>query len=100
VTSWGRFLRRHWLDELPGLWNWVRGYVKLAGIRPLSRHYFSLYSPELQQKRIRYKPGLIPPFYYDLPETPDEIQASEMRYLEQYEKAPLRTDFRYFWKAL
>jgi hypothetical protein len=29
-----------------------------------------------------------------------EIQASEMRYLEQYEKAPLRTDFRYFWKAL
>jgi hypothetical protein len=100
VTSWGRFLRRHWLDELPGLWNWIRGDVKLVGIRPLSKHYFSLYSPELQQKRVRYKPGLIPPFYYDLPETLEEIQASEMRYLEQYEKAPLRTDFRYFWKAL
>ena len=100
VTSLGRFLRRHWLDELPGLWNWVRGDVKIVGVRPLSKHYFSLYSPELQQRRIRFKPGLIPPFYADLPETLEEIQASEMRYLDAYEKAPLRTDLRYFRKAM
>lgn len=100
VTTLGSFLRRYWLDELPSLWNWMRGDVKLVGVRPLSRHYFSLYSPELQQRRIRVKPGLIPPFYYDLPETLEEIQASEMRYLDAWEKAPLRTDIRYFWRAV
>ena len=100
VTTLGRFLRRYWLDELPSLWNWLRGDVKIVGVRPLSRHYFSLYSPELQQRRIGFKPGLIPPFYADLPESLEEIQASEMRYLDAYEKAPLRTDWRYFRKAV
>ncbi len=100
ITTIGRRLRRYWIDELPGLWNWLRGDVKLVGVRPLSPHYYSLYTPELQEKRIHFKPGLIPPFYADLPETLDEIMDSEIRYLEAYEKAPLRTDFRYFWKAL
>ena len=100
ITTVGRRLRRCWIDELPGLWNWIRGDVKIVGVRPLSSHYFNLYSPELRQRRIRFKPGLIPPFYADLPESLDEIQASEMRYLDAYEKAPLRTDFRYFRKAL
>ena len=100
ITTVGRRLRRCWIDELPGLWNWIRGDVKIVGVRPLSSHYFNLYSPELRQRRIRFKPGLIAPFYADLPESLDEIQASEMRYLDAYEKAPLRTDFRYFRKAL
>ncbi|HPL45517.1 MAG TPA: sugar transferase [Prolixibacteraceae bacterium] len=100
ITRVGRQLRRYWIDELPGLWNWIRGDVKLVGVRPLSKHYFSLYTPELQQRRIRVKPGLIPPFYADLPQTLEEIQASEMRYLDAYEKAPLRTDFRYFRRAV
>lgn len=100
ITRVGRRLRRYWIDELPGLLNWLRGDVKLVGVRPLSKHYFNLYSPELQQRRIRVKPGLIPPFYADLPETLEEIQASEMRYLDAYEKAPLRTDFRYFRRAV
>jgi hypothetical protein len=73
--------------------------VKLVGVRPLSKHYFNLYTPELQQKRIRYKPGLVPPFYADLPGSLEEIMASELQYLEQYEKNPLRTDSRYFFKA-
>jgi lipopolysaccharide/colanic/teichoic acid biosynthesis glycosyltransferase len=100
VTLPGKFLRRFWIDELPSLYNWLRGDVKLFGVRPLSRHYFNLYTPELQQKRIRYKPGLIPPFYADLPKTLPEIMDSELRYLELYEKAPLKTDFNYFWKAI
>ena len=99
VNFWGRLLRRIWLDELPMLWNLVRGDIKLVGVRPLSRHYYSLYTPEMQQLRIKSKPGLLPPFYYDrhTPETLDEVQESERRYLEAYLKAPFRTDWRYFW---
>lgn len=99
VSSMGRFLRRTWLDELPMVWNMLRGDMKLVGVRPLSNQYFSLYSPEMQELRTRTKPGMLPPFYYEAksPETLDDIQASERRYLEAYLKAPLRTDWRYFW---
>lgn len=99
ITTLGKFMRRFWLDELPMLFNWLRGDLKLVGVRPLSKQYYSLYSRELQEKRIKYKPGLIPPYYADLPKTLEEIMASEMRYLEAYEKSPFLTNFRYFFKA-
>jgi len=99
ITTLGKFFRTFWLDELPMLINFIRGEMKLVGVRPLSKHYFSLYSKELQEKRIKTKPGLIPPFYVDLPKTLDEIQASENKYLDQYLKKPLLTDWKYFWKA-
>ena len=84
------------------LWNLLRGDLKLVGVRPLSEHYFSLYNPEMQELRSHVKPGLIPPFFYErnTPSTIDEIQASERRYLEAYMKAPLRTDWKYFWGIL
>jgi hypothetical protein len=48
--------------------------------------------------RKRTKPGLIPPFYVDMPETFEEIRASEKKYLEAYFKQPIRTDLYYgFW---
>ena len=100
VTLIGLFLRKFWLDELPMLWNFFRGDLKLVGVRPLSKHYFSLYSADLQQKRIQYRPGLIPPYYADMPGTLDEIMASEMKYLDKYAKRPLCTDFNYFFKAV
>ena len=99
INFWGRLFRRLWLDELPMVWNLIRGDIKLVGVRPLSRHYFSLYTPEMQALRTRTKPGLLPPFYYDRhsPETLDEVQASERRYLEAYLEKPFATDWRYFW---
>jgi lipopolysaccharide/colanic/teichoic acid biosynthesis glycosyltransferase len=100
ITPSGRFFRRFWIDELPSLWNWARDDMKIVGVRPLSKHFYSLYTPELQQKRIHFKPGLIPPFYADLPKTLDEIMASENRYLDAYVKSPFITDFRYFFRAL
>lgn len=99
ISSLGKLLRRFWLDELPMLLNVLKGEMKIVGVRPLSQHYFDLYSKELRDKRILYKPGLIPPFYADLPKTLEEIQESEMRYLESFEKKPFRTDCRYFRKA-
>lgn len=99
VNFWGRVLRRTWLDEFPMIWNMLCGDLKLVGVRPLSRQYFSLYTPEMQELRIKTKPGLLPPFYYErqTPETLDEVQESERRYLEAYLKAPFKTDWKYFW---
>ena len=100
ITSWGRFCRRVWLDELPMLINVLKGQMKIVGVRPLSRQYFDLYSRELRERRIKVKPGLIPPYYYDMPSDLGQIQASEMRYLIAWEKHHLLTDIRYFIVSL
>ena len=101
VTTLGRMMRKYWLDELPMLLNWIKGDMKLVGVRPISQHYYSLYSKELQEQRTRHKPGLLPPFYADMPKTLDEIQASEIRYLTMCEqRGTLVTDFIYFWKIV
>ncbi len=100
VSTIGRFLRKTWLDELPMLINWLIGDLKIIGVRPLSSHYFSLYSKELQELRVKVRPGLLPPFYADMPKTLEEIEASELRYINSYLKSPLRTDIKYFWKCV
>lgn len=100
ITSWGRFMRKFWIDEIPMLFNMLRGDLKLVGVRPLSPHYLSLYSDELQEKRQKAKPGMIPPFYADLPETLDEIMESEVNYLDAHKKSAFKTDWKYFRKAV
>lgn len=100
INRMGKFMRKMWLDELPMILNILKGEMKLVGIRPLSEHYFSLYTKELQDLRITTKPGLLPPFYADSPVTLDEIMSSELRYLYAYKKHPLATDIKYFFKIL
>jgi lipopolysaccharide/colanic/teichoic acid biosynthesis glycosyltransferase len=100
ISMVGRFFRKYFLDELPMLFNLIKGDLKLVGVRPISQQYFNLYSKELQIKRLKYKPGLIPPYYADLPKTMEEIQSSEMRYLEACDKNKYLTDFKYFFMAM
>jgi len=100
ISTWGRVLRKFWIDELPMLVNLLRGDLKIVGVRPLSSQYFGLYTDELKEKRVKYKPGLIPPFYADMPETLDEIIQSEIKYLNQYDKNPIKTDVKYFLCAM
>jgi len=98
ITRFGAISRRLWIDELPQFVNLLKGDVKLVGVRPLSIQYFNLYTPELQQLRMRFKPGMLPPFYADMPKTLDEIQASEMKYLKSCEeKGVLFTDLKYLF---
>jgi len=99
ITTAGRLFRKVWLDEFPMIYNLLKGELKLVGVRPLSLHYFNLYDDELKEKRGRYKPGLVPPYYADMPHTLDEIIESEKRYLDSYEKSPIITDVKYFFKA-
>ena len=100
ITNWGKFLRKYWLDELPMLINWIKGDVKLVGVRPLSRTMFDTYPQWLQDKRTLCKPGLIPPFYIDHPDTFDELFASEDKYLTEYLEHPIRTDIKYFFLTM
>ena len=100
VTTWGKWLRRIWVDELPMVVNWFKGDVKLVGVRPLSDQFLSLYPEPVASCRLRHRPGLVPPYYADMPKSFDEIVESERKYLEEYEKNPLLTDARYFSKAL
>ena len=57
LTPFGKLLRSTSLDELPELWNVVRGDMSLVGPRPLLVKYLPLYSPE-QQRRHDVRPGL------------------------------------------
>lgn len=99
VTDFGKIMRKFWIDEWPMFYNFLMFDLKLVGVRPLSRQYQSLYPAELLKLRHKYKPGLVPPYYADLPKDFEEILESEKRYLESYQKSAFITDFRYFWKA-
>lgn len=57
LTPFGRFLRSTSLDELPELWNILKGDMSLVGPRPLLMEYLPLYSPE-QARRHEVRPGL------------------------------------------
>lgn len=57
LTAFGRFLRSTSLDELPELWNVLKGEMSLVGPRPLLMEYLPLYSPE-QARRHEVRPGI------------------------------------------
>lgn len=57
LTPFGQFLRRASLDELPELWNVLRGEMSLVGPRPLLVQYLPLYSPA-QARRHDVRPGV------------------------------------------
>jgi lipopolysaccharide/colanic/teichoic acid biosynthesis glycosyltransferase len=57
MTPFGSFLRSSSLDELPELWNVLKGDMSLVGPRPLLMEYLSLYTPE-QYRRHLVRPGV------------------------------------------
>lgn len=57
MTPWGRFLRTTSMDELPELWNVLKGDMNLVGPRPLPTHYLERYSTT-QAQRHNVRPGL------------------------------------------
>jgi lipopolysaccharide/colanic/teichoic acid biosynthesis glycosyltransferase len=58
LTSFGRFLRATSIDELPSLWNVLKGEMSLVGPRPLSMKYLPYYT-EVEKLRHSVKPGIL-----------------------------------------
>jgi lipopolysaccharide/colanic/teichoic acid biosynthesis glycosyltransferase len=99
LTDYGAILRKYWLDELPQIFDWLRGDIKLVGIRATSPHFLSLYPKEFYNLYIQVKPGLIPPIFDESTNGFDQIVAIEFEYLKKYMANPVRTDIQYFCKT-
>jgi lipopolysaccharide/colanic/teichoic acid biosynthesis glycosyltransferase len=101
LTPWGKLFRKYWIDELPQLFNILKGEMKLVGVRPVSQRYFQDIPEDLQKLRNTQKPGCIPP-YVALNVSPDveSVQNAERIYLMEKIQRPYTTDLRYFFKAL
>lgn len=100
LTEYGRFIRKYWLDELPQIYDWLRGEVKLVGMRATSRHFLSLYPRELYDLYIQVKPGLIPPIFDESTTSFAQIVKVELTYLQRYYDRPVRTDISYLMQTL
>src|SRR5438874_1203967 len=61
VTPVGRMLRRCKVDELPQLWNVVRGEMRLVGPRPEDPRFVALYRPEQKMRVLSVPPGITGP---------------------------------------
>jgi lipopolysaccharide/colanic/teichoic acid biosynthesis glycosyltransferase len=99
LTGYGRFLRKFWLDELPQIFDWLGGDIKLVGLRATSLHFLSLYPKEFYELYIQIKPGLIPPVLDESINSFDQIVEVEFAYLNCYLAHPIRTDIRYLCKT-
>jgi lipopolysaccharide/colanic/teichoic acid biosynthesis glycosyltransferase len=101
ITRSGRFLRGTKLDELPQLWNVLRGEMSLVGPRPEVRRYVDLYTPE-QARLLDLVPGITDPAslaFFDeeriLAQQPDP----EAYYIAQVMPAKIRINLAYADRA-
>lgn len=100
VTSWGKIMRKFWMDEAPQLINVIKGEMKLVGVRPVSKRYFQDIPEHLQELRLKRKPGCIPPYVaFDMEGSKEGALASEEKYLQLGYKDSILTDFVLIWKA-
>lgn len=98
VTSVGRFLRRYSVDELPQLWNVVRGDMSLVGPRPPLPREYEMYHDAVH-RRLRVKPGVTGLWQVsgrsDL--SWDESVRLDLRYVDNWSPA---MDLQILWKTL
>jgi lipopolysaccharide/colanic/teichoic acid biosynthesis glycosyltransferase len=100
VTSWGKYARKLWLDEMPQIINVLKGEMKLVGVRPLSKVRFSELPEEVQKARVKHKPGCFPPYVaLCMPDSEKNIEA-EVIYMKEKEKNPYTTDMKYLLKSV
>ena len=114
ITTVGRFLRKTKLDELPELWNVVRGDMALVGPRPEVPGYVDIKDP-LWQKVLEVRPGITDPVTLKLRNeeellarvegSPEEFYLKVLQplklkgYIEYMENRSLWADIKILWKS-
>ena len=97
ITRSGYFIRKYKLDELPQLWNVLKGDMSLVGPRPEVRRYVDLYTPE-QRVVLRVRPGITDYAsieYADENEILGKADDSERTYIEQIMPEKIRYNLKY-----
>jgi len=105
IMPLGRLLRKYWIDELPQIYNILRGDMAFVGIRPRSEKIWSKYTPEHREDSLRYRPGLFGIAYAnvyvkDQKGTVEGIIEFERSYLREKDESPFWTDVKYFFRIL
>lgn len=97
ITKPGLFLRKYKLDELPQLFNVLKGDMSLVGPRPEVRKYVNYYSAE-QMEVLKVKPGITDPVslkYFDESELLAQSANPEKTYVEEIMPAKLALALQY-----
>ena len=97
ITRSGYFIRKYKLDELPQLWNVLKGDMSLVGPRPEVRRYVDLYPPE-QRVVLRVRPGITDYAsieYADENEILGKADDPERTYIEQIMPEKIRYNLKY-----
>jgi lipopolysaccharide/colanic/teichoic acid biosynthesis glycosyltransferase len=100
VLSYGAYMRKIWLDELPQLINVLKGEMRLVGARPLSQARFNQFPEDLQKLRTQYKPGCFPPYVALLMGDEKSNIEAERIYFAEKQKSPFYTDIKYLFLAV
>ena len=67
-TRFGKFLRRTKIDELPGLWNWIKGDLQLVGPRSEEKRTIDILPKNVQETILSVRPGVTSPasiYFFD-----------------------------------
>ncbi len=100
LTKWGKLLRKYWIDEIPQIYNLLRGDLKIVGLRPVSKEYFNELPEELKSKRLNLKPGCVPPYIsLNMKSSVREVLEADLIFIKAYEKNRLIA-IKFFFMAL
>jgi lipopolysaccharide/colanic/teichoic acid biosynthesis glycosyltransferase len=100
ITSVGRLLRRTKIDELPQLFNVIKGDMSLVGPRPEDPRYVAMYTPE-QRTVLAVRPGMTGPAVLDFIDEEDILRGgdAESTYVARVMPEKLAADLRYVRSA-
>jgi lipopolysaccharide/colanic/teichoic acid biosynthesis glycosyltransferase len=100
ITRVGRFLRQTKLDELPQLWNVVKGEMSLVGPRPEDPKYVALYTPE-PRRLLSVRPGITGPAALEFVDEEALLSGGdgEKRYVEEVMPRKLALELAYADRA-